>query len=64
MIPIRIDIGGRVISLANRTEVLNMRVGETKRCVAPTVLIASKGKGDEDRALGEREHATRPAAPR
>eukprot|EP00965_Chrysotila_dentata_P167750 5539547-Pleurochrysis_carterae.AAC.1 len=41
-----------------------MRVGEPNRRIAPTVIIKSRRKSDEHRALGLREHATRPAAPR
>eukprot|EP00965_Chrysotila_dentata_P054526 1809325-Pleurochrysis_carterae.AAC.1 len=41
-----------------------MRVGKSNRRKAPAMLIRSKRKSDEHRALGQREHATRPSAPR
>eukprot|EP00965_Chrysotila_dentata_P056642 1879017-Pleurochrysis_carterae.AAC.1 len=41
-----------------------MRVGKSNRRIAPAMLIRSKGKSDEHSALGQREHATLPAAPR
>eukprot|EP00965_Chrysotila_dentata_P134703 4455822-Pleurochrysis_carterae.AAC.2 len=48
---------GRNISLActaskgGGTQVLNMRVGESNWCIAPPLLISSKGECDKHRAL-------------